>query len=175
MTGLSVLFRRCVNLVTAAVIAICAGLVVLRVFGLSPYIIVSGSMEPALPTGSIAFIDTWNRAGNEGDIVAFRTGRGMQGVIVTHRIVKEHWDGLLTTKGDANAQADAGVISRDDIIGTCLFRIPRAGRLAAQLCGPRGGLVILWIAGLNALAGAADQKRGPAAWGTRDPGAADHI
>ncbi|MDR1851143.1 MAG: signal peptidase I [Propionibacteriaceae bacterium] len=81
---------------------------IMLAFGIRPIMVASGSMEPAIPTGALAF----DRAvpANQvavGDIVTVkRTG----GDYVTHRVVAvaEGPEGLtqLTLKGDANGQND---------------------------------------------------------------------
>lgn len=104
-------------------------LVLPRVFGLKPFIVVSGSMEPVIPTGSIVYINTRDTAVTAGDIVAFYE---TEDIVVTHRIVGYEEDGF-TTKGDANDSEDQNTVYQDAIIGTYVFNIPGAGYLVSSM------------------------------------------
>ncbi len=96
---------------------------------LRPLIVLSGSMEPAIHTGSLIFIDTKNKEGRPGDIVTLSLSMGKDpNALVTHRVVREE-DGLLVTRGDANVEEDHTRLSRDRLVGTYVFQIPRAGYL----------------------------------------------
>lgn len=104
-----------------------------RIFGIRPFIVLSGSMEPALPTGSVVFVDT--RAAPEqihtGDIITYR----VETATVTHRVVAESAD-AVTTKGDANEQADFSSVPRSSILGRVRFHIPWLGYLYTILSTP---------------------------------------
>mgnify|MGYP002798693378 FL=1 len=89
---------------------------------LKPYVVLSGSMEPAMPVGSLAIADSSKTQVSAGDVAAFvRNGQ-----TVTHRIIRVTDDGYIT-KGDANENADTGVIQSQDILGTVICCIPYLG------------------------------------------------
>ncbi|WP_027479406.1 signal peptidase I [Gryllotalpicola ginsengisoli] len=77
-------------------------------FGLRPAEVVSGSMEPTLPVGSIVLTEQVPASElKKGDIV--QVPRGDNGTVVTHRIASiEKTDAgyEVTLKGDANKIAD---------------------------------------------------------------------
>lgn len=137
-------------------VAIIAAIFVLpRAFGLMPYVVLSGSMEPALPTGSVAFIDQKDRDVEIGDIVTYRvgqeasieTGEGTfasaeEGTLVTHRIVGTTAGGNYITKGDANEVEDVVELNPVQIVGTYKFNIPRLGSLMLKI-GTRTMTMIL--------------------------------
>jgi signal peptidase I len=105
-------------------------------FGVTPLIVESGSMAPAITTGSLA-IAREVPAGDlrVGDIVRIKTAPK---VSVTHRIVKiTHRPGSATLrlKGDGNKVPDAQIYTVDHV-GRVLFSIPFAGRVVAVLSGP---------------------------------------
>lgn len=104
-------------------------LILPKLFGLKPYIVMSGSMEPLIPTGAVAYIDTKDTNVEIGDIVAFYE---TEDVVVTHRIVAAGEYGF-TTKGDANDNEDQNPVSRENIIGTYSFNIPGTGYLISDL------------------------------------------
>lgn len=44
--------------VTAVLFVLILGLLVIQMFGIKPYIVMSGSMEPTIHTGSVCFVNT---------------------------------------------------------------------------------------------------------------------
>lgn len=86
------------------------------------YVILSGSMEPMIPTGSVVVVNTADRDVLPGDVATF----SRHGDLVTHRILSKTEDGYQT-KGDANTDPDTGIISAEDIRGKVLFHIPMIG------------------------------------------------
>lgn len=86
------------------------------------YVILSGSMEPMIPTGSVVVVNTADRDVLPGDVATF----SRHGDLVTHRILSNTEDGYQT-KGDANTDPDTGIISAEDIRGKVLFHIPMIG------------------------------------------------
>jgi signal peptidase len=85
------------------------------------FIVESGSMEPAVKTGSLIFVKPASNF-SVGDVVTIKNGKNT----VTHRIVKI--DGQsVTTKGDANKEADAETASINNLVGKMLFSLPYIG------------------------------------------------
>lgn len=139
-------------LLTAAAVlgaASILGFALLLVFGLKPQIVISGSMEPTIPTGSLAFARTVDATSvKERDIVTvprtFGTG------LVTHRVigVEPGADGatLLTLRGDANRTADPQpyAVTTAGLVG---FHLPGLG-YAARVLQTGYGLVGLALVGL---------------------------
>lgn len=65
----------------------------LCIMGIRPFVVVSGSMEPAIKTGSISWVNLHADAScmEQGDILAFKRN---DGELVLHRIVrrqKQEW------------------------------------------------------------------------------------
>jgi len=107
-------------------------------------IVQSGSMEPAIHTGSLVILRP-EESYEVGDIVTF--GRDDKDhVPVTHRIVeKETGDGAVTytTKGDANEDPDPNTLRKNEVIGKVLFSLPYVGYLLDFAKTPIGfGLLI---------------------------------
>ena len=67
------------------------------------YVILSGSMEPVIPTGSVAVVDSSKRDVRPGNIATFER----HGDLVTHRILSKTEEGYQT-KGDATTDPDSG-------------------------------------------------------------------
>lgn len=92
-------------------------------FGHSLFRVVTGSMEPTIPVGTILLAqDTSIEEIATDDIVCFRsTNPGSSGMIVTHRVVGVYDtpDGVrcLRTKGDNNLSVDANPVTQTNLIG----------------------------------------------------------
>lgn len=116
------------------------------VFGLTPLIVQSGSMETEIHTGDLVFV---KRADTEsllpGDIIAFKTGD----VVVTHRIfdITVNSDGqkAFVTKGDANNTEDLGLVTMDMVVGKYCYRVPLIGDIAMFMQTPTGILCFVGI------------------------------
>lgn len=120
-------------LTTAAVIS--TGILFIpKLAGVRPYVILSSSMEPAIRTGSLIFVNTRDRKAEEGDIVTFLLGESGQEVVVTHRIHCVTDQGYIT-KGDHNDTVDPALLTKERMIGTCIGALPGAGYAAAALRG----------------------------------------
>lgn len=90
------------------------------------YTVRSGSMEPALHTGSLIFVRT-AATYQPGDIITFKTGDQNS---VTHRIIEKQMiemGQMFATKGDANEEPDPTLVPAGDVIGKTLFSIPYLG------------------------------------------------
>lgn len=122
-------------------------------FGIRPYIVLSGSMEPVIHTGAVAFIDTRDRDCEPGEIVTYRLSGKDGGVFVTHR-VEAVSGGVYITKGDANQVSDLSPVRQDQIVGKYRFQIPFAGYLAGRWDRRAFLAAALWIGLLNGMAAA---------------------
>jgi signal peptidase len=114
-------------------------MVLLLAAGIRPCIVVSGSMEPALKTGSLAWIDTgadFDRQ-KEGAIIAYRMETGM---LVMHRVRRVAENGLVT-KGDANQAEDRGIVTEEKFYGALAFAVPGLG-YAVQAVRTPGGMLL---------------------------------
>jgi signal peptidase I len=139
----------------AAVGAACIVLTVLALaFGVRSQIVVSGSMEPFMPTGSLILVKDTPAAELEvRDVVTVPRPHG-EG-LVTHRIIATETPGseaaatarALTLQGDANQSPDPRPYTVASA-GKVLFVIPQAGTLFGQLRTPMGigGIVVVSVA-----------------------------
>lgn len=96
--------------------------------GHSFFRVVTGSMEPELPVGSLILTTREDIEEIEiGDIVCFKShDPDILGKIITHRVVSKAYDKegqvLLQTKGDANLTADGYYVDSDSLIGTVTWQ-----------------------------------------------------
>ena len=125
---------------TFIVIIAASAISVPKFFGITPFITLSGSMEPGIPTGSVVFIDTKDKEVHEGDIIAFKSGDG-QGATVTHRAVKISEDGTITTKGDNNEIEDLAPLKPENVIGKYKLCIPKIGLILSKLDAKKNAVI----------------------------------
>ena len=123
---------RFVALLTLVVALFAAVFTLPRFVGINPYIILSGSMEPKIETGSVVFINTKDKDVKENDIICFQIGEPGSEVTVTHRAIEIN-DGVITTKGDNNEMWDANPITKENVVGKYMTHVPKVGYLLAKI------------------------------------------
>jgi signal peptidase len=127
------------SVVATAVVALLAALAIVlvpRVLGWQGVVVLSGSMEPALETGGVAFVEP-KRADEVkvGDILTFRAP-GNPRLMISHRVIgiSQATEGVMfQTKGDANTDADTRPVSAGQVIGTVRVDFPYLGRVIDSL------------------------------------------
>ena len=112
------------------IVMIVLGLIVAvpHLLGYEQYVVVSGSMEPAIPVGSLVMAKPVKPAELQvGDVIVFYTERHID-TPVTHRVVENRIDEReVITKGDANAANDINPVLYENIDGKVARHIPRIG------------------------------------------------
>jgi signal peptidase len=117
--------------------------------GLALLIVSSGSMEPAIGTGSVVVVIAQDRY-NVNDVVTFGSLQGSS-IPTTHRIIGEQiQSGALVyeTQGDANDDPDARPVRESEIIGKVAFSIPYLGFLLDFARQPIGFITLIVIPAL---------------------------
>ena len=109
------------------VIAAAAPLTIPRYMGYEIFNVVSGSMEPEIPVGSVIYVKATDPVDvKKGDIIAFENGDS----VVMHRVVdNKQVEGTFVTKGDANAIEDLAEIPYASLIGIVVRHIPILGQV----------------------------------------------
>lgn len=127
------------NMVIALIfiVTLCTGAMILF-FHIKPYIVLSGSMEPTIQTGSICFINERNIDLELNDVICYKSGD----MNITHRVV-EITNGGYVTKGDNNDTRDFGLVRKNQIQGTTILHIPYLGYIVMFLKTPQGVLMVL--------------------------------
>ena len=104
------------------------------------YVVLSGSMEPEIPTGSVVVVDGRKKEWNPGDVITYRRGN----MVVTHRIVEKSDPIPISAASrqgigdmldkvvsyfpeDANAEEDAGIVLEKQVIGNVIVALPWLG------------------------------------------------
>ncbi len=108
--------------------------------------VLSGSMEPAIHTGSVVFIKPSNDY-KIGDVITFgKTAKTK--TPTTHRIHDmrvQEGKPFYITKGDANNSPDSKEITNKEIIGKVLFTVPYAGYAVDTARKPWGFALIIIV------------------------------
>jgi len=125
-------------------------------YGCQFEVVMSGSMEPSLKTGSLMLIRSVNpREYKVGDIVSFHPPLPNK-ISVTHRITKLYFsdDGVpeMATKGDANTNGDPWVTSLGAIEGKKILAVPWIGYGILFLQTPYGFLGVALLTFLGVVA-----------------------
>jgi signal peptidase len=131
--------------VTAVALAAGAVLVVPKALGWQGVLVLTGSMEPALQTGGVAFVDKVEPKDIEvGDIMTFTRPDTTQQV--THRVtgvIPTSAGFRFTTKGDANDIPDDWIINERQVVGKVRFALPHMAGAVGLLVGNRQLLALL--------------------------------
>ena len=137
-TPASVLCTLFGTLILIASLIICGMLIIPELMGYQSYVVLTGSMEPTIPTGSIVFVETVEPEMLEvGEVVTFYQNGA--GVPVSHRIVEIDEEAQqIYTKGDANAEQDFTPTDFTSIVGIVRFSVPVLGTVAVPLSTVKG-------------------------------------
>ena len=147
------ILNRIITFVTTVFVIIAcivfAATAICKIGNIEPRIVLSGSMEPKIHTGSICFINKkvpYDKI-KTGDIIAFKAGKN---TMVTHRVISVTNAGF-ETKGDANKVSDGISTNKTNYRGKTILSIPYAGYISMYLQSTRGKIILivaLFIAGL---------------------------
>jgi signal peptidase len=104
--------------------------------------VLTGSMEPAIPVGSIIVIkETDPNSLIVGDVICYQFS---EHALITHRIISVSGAGFIT-KGDANEEPDDRLVEKEDVIGKVEIILPYFGYLASSVRTPIGFMILLFI------------------------------
>ena len=132
-------------------VVIAALLLVPKLLGYTQYAVISGSMEPNIPVGSIVYDKEAEPEELEiGDVITYRLSGD---TLVTHRIVAiDEAAQTVQTKGDANESEDGAPVPYSEIVGLKAFHVPLLGYISiygktplgiAAVCGVLVVLILL--------------------------------
>lgn len=120
------ILNRIITFVTTVFVIIAcivfAATAICKIGNIEPRIVLSGSMEPKIHTGSICFINKkvpYDKI-KTGDIIAFKAGKN---TMVTHRVISVTNAGF-ETKGDANKVSDGISTNKTNYRGKTILSIP---------------------------------------------------
>ena len=144
---LRVISKTLSTLLLAVVVLLAVLLGGVRLIGLTPYTVLSGSMEPTYHVGSVIYVTDVDPAElKAGDPITYTISGG---VVVTHRIESvenENTPSLaFRTKGDANDTPDSAPIPAAAVIGKPIFSIPYLGYVSEAIRNPAGLILIVVV------------------------------
>lgn len=167
-------FRKTWNRLTSVLVFIVVVLALLmggaRIIRLQVFSVLSGSMEPSYPVGSLIYVKKMNPTElRKGDVITFMLN---EETVATHRIVDVVVDEQdpqvlrFKTKGDANDVEDGSLVHYKNVLGSPIFMIPMLGFVASYIQQPPGiylaisfGAVLLLLVFLPDLFGENDEKK----------------
>lgn len=158
--GMIGLFGRIWNAILVALTVAAAALVVafagVRLVGLTPYAVLSGSMEPELPVGSLVYVRAVDPSEVVvGDTITFKLESG---TLVTHEVYeidaaarefKTH--GIANVDSEGNISPDAAPVPWSSLVGSVVACVPLLGYVNVFVTQPPG--VFMVIAGVAVVIG----------------------
>ena len=137
------------TLMLLVVIAATIPLTVPNFMGYEIFNVVSGSMEPTIPVGSIIYVKEIDPVEIEsGDIIAFQSGDS----VIMHRVTQNKVvEGTFTTKGDANNGEDMNDVPYDNLIGIVVKHVPILGQLLILFGSTFGRVCMVCFAACGAV------------------------
>lgn len=149
--GLSAGLLAFVMLVGALVIVVPAAT------GSTPLTVLTSSMEPTLPPGTLVIVKPAEPSDiRVGEVMTYQLESG-KAVYATHRVTAKstssNGEVTFTTKGDNNDVEDPGAVREVQILGEVWYSVPWIGYINNMVGGSRGWLVPTIAIGLFLYAG----------------------
>lgn len=113
------------------------------IFDFRSYIVLTGSMEPELPVGSMVYTQPKPSYG-VGDVITFTDKEDRT---VTHRITAVKGD-AYETRGDANTKEDADLVPKDKVVGSVFMHVPYIGKYIDFLKAPQNFVLFIVLPAL---------------------------
>ena len=129
------------TLLILGVFVLCLPITAPRIFGYEIYDVLSGSMEPEIPVGSVIYVEKVDPSEVDvDDVIAFYDGES----VIAHRVVTNRTSlGEFVTKGDANDVEDFDPIPYDALIGRVALHLPLLGHAMALYASSVGKVYLL--------------------------------
>jgi signal peptidase len=122
-----------------------------RVAGATPFTVLTGSMQPGLPPGTLIVTRPTPAEDIEiGEVVTFQIESGKPQV-VTHRVIAvrpgQEGQPEFLTQGDANQTPDDGWRPAESVRGVLWYAVPKLGYANNVLTGDQRQLAVYLVAG----------------------------
>lgn len=123
-----------------------------RLAGATPYTVLTSSMKPTMPPGTLVVVRPADpEEVGVGTVVTYQLKSG-EPTVVTHRVVAQAFDGkgksIFQTQGDANDVPDAKWVRPEQIHGEKWYAVPYLGYLSNLLTGRERQMGVYIVAGL---------------------------
>ncbi len=105
--------------------------------GMKSMAVLSGSMEPKIPVGSIVYVeDVEPSTLQTGDVITYSISGS---TMVTHRVVEVDAENQsIITKGDANEVEDGAPVTFSQVVGKMKMHVPYLGYISIYIRTPLG-------------------------------------
>lgn len=147
MKALKTIWNWLSGILVAIVVLLAVALVGVRLIGLHPFVVLSGSMEPEYHVGSLIYVKSVDyKTLQVGDDITYMLD---EDTVVTHRIIEVLVDEedpntiRYFTQGIANDIPDAVSVHYKNIIGKPMFTIPYLGYVSNYIQNPPGMYVAI--------------------------------
>lgn len=137
------------GIMVALIVILAILLVGVRLVGLKPYAVLSGSMEPTFKVGSMIYVRSIDPQELEvGDPITFYLN---DTTVATHKIIeiiedeKDPSARYFRTQGEANKDPDSEAVHSSRLIGKPVFTIPYLGYFSVYIQQPPGKNIALGI------------------------------
>ena len=124
-------------------------LVGVRVVGLKPYTVLSGSMEPDYHVGAVVYVKPVDASEiKKNDVITYVLDSG---TVVTHRVIELLPDATdenliyFRTKGDNNNTADNTPVHPKNVLGKVVGTVPLIGYVAYYIQNPPGNYIAICV------------------------------
>lgn len=139
-----------VILVVVAVLAV--AVVIPRIAGATPYTVLTGSMQPELPPGTLVVVKPVEPEDiSVGSVITYQLESG-KAAVVTHRVVAQGFNGKgelqFRTQGDANDVPDEEWVRPVQIKGEEWYSVPLLGHVNNWLTGEERQVAVYVVAAL---------------------------
>lgn len=141
------------RLVILGVVAVLAVAVLIpRLAGATPYTVLTGSMKPDLPPGTLVVVKPVDDQDiGIGSVITYQLESG-KSTVVTHRVVSQGVNGkgetTFTTQGDANDTADEKPVRPVQVKGEVWYSVPYLGYANNWLNGKERQMAVYVVAAL---------------------------
>jgi signal peptidase I len=112
-------------------------------FDFRSYIVLTGSMEPELPVGSMVYTQP-KPSYAVGDVITFTDKEDRT---VTHRITAVKGDSY-ETRGDANTKEDSDLVPKEKVVGSVFLHVPYIGKYIDFLKTPQNFILFIVLPAL---------------------------
>ena len=135
------IFRLLIDIVLLMLLLLTVVIVGPNVFGIKTLVVVSGSMSPALPVGSLVYAVPASQEDIKiGDPISFVMDEN--GTVATHRVVAIDDKGRFTVKGDANDNNDPVPVLYENVIGVVRYSLPYVGFILSFVLTAKGRIAV---------------------------------
>lgn len=146
------MFTKVWNALLACLVAIAAFLAIAfgggPLLGLTPYAVLSGSMEPELPVGSLIYVKPVDPTEvHVGDAITFRLESG---TLVTHEVYEIDASahefktrGIANVDAQGNISPDAAPVPWSSLVGSVVACVPLLGYVNVFVTQPPGIFVVI--------------------------------